>query len=497
MRRLLLYPGVLLTGVILFAGCQRPTLMPITPVSTTFPAENVVQKNYDTNNDDRIDYLEQYSAQERVKLIRIDTDLDGSLDLEVVLDQIAISDCRQLLIILDSIPYCMVKEMWDLGRLRLFHSPSWIIPPFPAMTDLSIDEFFGTSPCKGIESHYFDGKRKTNRYLTYFAGGNAPWMSQIDYMIHPLYQSAVYLWPDNGFKRELAAIEKVFFDHNNLPVVAYSVATSAGGSKFGRDGHQRYLIAIDRFCQALMQRCQGKIQITLMSDHGHNLMDSEYFPFHDRVRALGYNDGETLQRGGDVVITRFGPVTCSGLYTHEPARVAADVVGLKEVELSSYKNRDEIIILSKTGRGHIRKSNKGYRYKCDFGDPLKLLPTIQQLSQKNQVDANGFVDDQVLFDATCQHLYPDAIPRLWRAFNGLMEYPPDVLVSFHEGYCFGASFFNNFITMKAVHGNLRPLSSSGFVLTTAGVLPGIVRMENLAKELEKLGLVPLYTAPTE
>jgi hypothetical protein len=116
------------------------------------------------------------------------------------------------------------------------------------------------------------------------------------------------------------------------------------------------------------------------------------------------------------------------------------------------------------------------------------MPIIHALGDRGRVDARGFVEDAVLFAATVETAYPDAVYRIWRAFDGLVENTPDVLLSIQEGYHAGSALMTTLIGLIGVHGNLRPGSTDGFVMTSAGRLPASVRMEDVRSELRSLGV---------
>ena len=456
-----------------------------TPTSATSTAI------YDSDGDGRGDYGEQIGPDGRVAVLHFDTDHDGELDLQVDLDRIDNSQCRELLIILDSVPFGLVRKFRDAGRFRLFHPPSAIVSPFPVMTDLCLAEFFGVSPCQGIESRYYDGHRLSNGYLTYFAEGNAPWLKMIDAYIWPINHSYIYLAPEPGFLHELHAIEQRLFRNDRDTVLGYSVGASAMGSRLGEAGHQQLLEYVDRFCQSIMQRTRGRLRITLMSDHGHNLIECTPISVHKELTALGYRESGALRRPADIVVPRFGPVTCAGVYTNQPQNVAADLVKIDGVDLAFYRDGDEIVVHSSDGRALIERSRDRYRYVAEQLDPLQLLPVIEHLREESKLDAAGFVSDADWFQATADHVYPDPLHRLWRAFDGLLRNPPDVMVSLQDGHCYGTSFFNKFVQLKSAHGSLLRSSTHGFAMSTAGRLPEFVRMEDLARELENLGLQPI------
>ena len=77
---------------------------------------------------------------------------------------------------------------------------------------------------------------------------------------------------------------------------------------------------------------------------------------------------------------------------------------------------------------------------------------------------------------------------MWRAFHGLVEHTPEVLVSVEDGWHCGSAFMTDVLDLAAAHGNLGPLSSMGFVMSTAGSLPPVGRMEELHASLGKLGI---------
>ena len=58
---------------------------------------------------------------------------------------------RHLILLLDSVPYPMMKAYWDAGKFRLFEPPTRTIAPFPVMTDPSFAEFFNYSPLPAVE----------------------------------------------------------------------------------------------------------------------------------------------------------------------------------------------------------------------------------------------------------------------------------------------------------------------------------------------------------
>lgn len=468
-------------------------MVPIVPRETHALAGGAVERRYDANQDGRIDYCEQVGPDGRVALLRFDLNGDGQFDLDVDRRRPASED-RHLVILIDSVPFEIVRELWDEGRFRLFHPPSRTISPFPVMTDLSFSEFFGVSPCPAVEAEFFDGNKLEGGYGYYVHDRNSPWLACTDYHMANIAHAVAYFDPDAWLDHELYYIQKYFLRSAKSPYIGYCVDGSALGAKLGRNGHVAGMMRVDRFCQRIMYETRGRVQITLMSDHGHNLLPSHRAPLSEFLERCGYRVGERLARPGDVVVPEFGVVTCGAVYTREPARVAADLTLMDGIDQVMFLEGDEVVVLSRDGRARIGRSGDAFRYAVERGDPLKMKAVWERLKQEGRIDSGGFVKDGELFEAAADQEYPDALHRVWRAFHGLVVHQPDVLLTTQEGWHCGSKLMSKMYDVRSAHGNLGP-SSCGFVMTTAGPLPGVMRMENLRGELGKVG-VPIQCVPS-
>lgn len=483
-------------------GCADPgpEMLPAAPIRVERAAEGEEERLYDTNRDGKADYHERLGHDGRVVLLRFDLNGDGQIDEEVdrtvrQLDAQASAD-RHLLVILDSVPYKLVQEAYARGRFRLFYPPSRTIAPFPVMTDVALAEFFGTSPSLANESQFYAGSKLRGGYLAYadelVAGG---WLAHVDYHMRFWVHSVAYFWPFTWFDHEMGNIQRQFYRSDANPFIGYVVCTSGIGARYGRDGHQSALVRLDRFCQSVMHRLRGRVQITLMSDHGHHLGRSYLIPLPEILERMGYHVTERLKGPQDVAVPEFGVVSCAALHTQSPASVAQDLAGLDGIEHAAYvAEGGHVVVLGRGGRARISSGPGGLKYECDYGDPLEMLPVVANLRSKGGVDAQGFSGDRALFEATTEHKYPDSLYRLWRAFHGLVEYQPDVLLSTVDGRHCGSPFMSRVVDLTGSHGNLGQASSSGFVMTTSGDLPPVMRIADLRAELVKIG-VPIDAKP--
>lgn len=489
----------LLLAVGLLTGCADTAvrLFPVAPQAESQLYETPAFRNYDLDHDGTDDYREIFGDDSRVAAIAYrNSPGDGPNAWETVhLDEAArADDARDLIIILDSIPCRMVAQAWAAGRFRLFHPPSRTIPPFPVMTDPSLAEFFHATPCPAIEAEYFDGRRLRNGYEHHLENPNTPWHPFVDYRMPTVAQIPIYTTPGPWFDNELLDIEDRILEPGRRRLVAYMVTTSSLGAWDGRDGHQVALVRLDRMCQYIVHALRGRVRITLMSDHGHDLLESRPIPLKEMLERFGYHVGTTLKHPGDVVVPTFAVVSMAAIHTHEPAAVARDTIGIEGVELAIYRDGDGVTVLSRDGSARLTKRGDAYCYVASGKDPLLLETARQSLAASGKLGADGFASDADWFAVTADHVYPDPLRRIWNAFNGLFEHSPDVLLSLEDGYHYGSPFMTKYLDgLSAAHGSLRRSCSYGFVMSTVGGLPPVLRMGELRDALRATGV----DVPTE
>ena len=152
-----------------------------------------------------------------------------------------------------------------------------------------------------------------------------------------------------------------------------------------------------------------------------------------------------------------------------------------------YRSGDGIVAQSIDGKALIHHRAGRYRYQVENGDPLVLAEIVAHLADQGHVDQDGFIDDRALFEATCEHVYPDPLRRIWMAFDGLVQRPADLIVCLKDGWCHGSEFFNVMIGgATSTHGSLNQINSATFLLTMWGELPGTLRLEDVRPMLRQL-----------
>jgi hypothetical protein len=185
----------------LLAGACRPP-------EVTFPAgpiaRTATRADYDTDGNGRADFFCLFDAAGRIDRIAYDRDGDGRPDHLVHLDALDPRLSRHLVLVLDGIPFDVLSEFHEAGNLRLFPPPAVLVPPYPVMTDLALEDAFGYVPCAGFEAKYYDRSRGkvVGGTWDYLLGRNEPFARIIAYRQKTPFQRAEELVKVKGFGKK-------------------------------------------------------------------------------------------------------------------------------------------------------------------------------------------------------------------------------------------------------------------------------------------------------
>ncbi len=456
-------------------GCAGPVYFPAEPI-----AESNQQRDYDTDGDGVADFFCLMNPAGRIDRIAYDDDGDGEGDRIIHLDAIHPRLARHLVIVLDGIPYDVVRESYGVGRLRLFHPPAVVIPPYPVMTDLALEDAFAYMPCSGYEARYYDRRKRSLVGGTgdYLAGKNEPFVRVINYRQPALDDGMMYLSPRKAFAKELSETAKIWSRRDKLEVIAYLVSTAGMGSRLGKQGQLEVLAAVERYMLQVLHETGGLVKFTLFADHGQTNVPCKPVKLAEFLRTKGYRLVDAVRRDGDVAMVKFGLVTCAAMNARKPAKLAEDLMGCEAVTLASYAQGDAVVVHGREGKARLRSTDgKTFEYEPLTGDPLKLGDLVA-----------GKIDGRKLLGLTAdgKHEYPDALYRLWRAHFALTENVPDVIVSLDDRYYNGSGFFSGMVSMASTHGGLNWANSATFIMSSAGPIEGPLRSEDTPGQMSRL-----------
>jgi hypothetical protein len=492
MKRLL----PMLVGAALLTGCRAVPRFHEQPIRIDKLGNTGQIISFDMDKDGRADYWQQLDCSGRKVELRFGA-RPGEPNERVHPDSITLQEAPHFIIALDGVPYELVEELYRQGRFRLFYPPSRVVTCFPGMTNPAFQRIFGGEKPIAYESKYFD--RKRNRMAggndTYLSGKAADWAGNLDYRCSFKLDAVSYLKPDMVFKHELREITEVFRKTRKGTRIVYSVATAGLGTRGGREAILEYLRTIDQLCEQIVYERRGRVKISLLADHGHSTSGKGRVSFEKLLEDNGYHSASRLKNPKDVVTVEFGLVTYAAYYTDDPAGVAAALLKDPRIALACYpaasrqntSDGSNVVVQTSHGRAKVCQRQGRFGYEVEYGDPLELLDIISQLRQGGKVNAEGLIEDRAMFEATLNHTYPDPLRRVWLAFNGLVQQPPDLVVCLKDGWVHGSGLFYSALgKVASTHGSLNQPDSMTFAMTMLGEPPPALRLEEVMPNLKTL-----------
>jgi hypothetical protein len=416
------------------------------------------------------------------------------------------SAARRLVIVLDGVPFQTIADLRAEGRFRRFKDPARMISTFPSLTNPAMIEILHAEDSPGYEDHYYD--RSHNRLLGTIQdrlnGGKfiqGTFRETFDYHAPAFKGSLAYVAAPAGAivlaQLDLAGFREAFRNSDAPLFVAYIGETDSLAHLGGEQPLKSFLRTIDRSVEELIAESDGQLEVEMFSDHGNKY--GEYTPvnLNDAINAAGFKTEKTLGQFNSVVLPKHGLVGSSMLFTapENRARLAEVCAKVKGVDFSAYESGEGAIeLISRRGRARAWREAERYKYEDLGGDPLGLLPIIEQWKSRGApegvldgfLNAKGFASREDWWQATREFRYADPLRRLFDGFNKHVKNRADVIVSYEDGYQLGSPFLSVFARLRATHGNLLRGESEGFAISTK------LGRENLGEEVRGYELNRLF-----
>jgi hypothetical protein len=467
------------------AGCSAPSArltFPAAPISATAGTAW-----YDVNHDGKPDFGVRLGPDGRVDSLLYDDLENGTVSRSYRLADYADSDVPHVILLLDSLPYHSVVERYAAGGLRFFGPPQKIIPPFPSLTEICYSSVLHCPPLTGMIDQSYDPKTKAARsaFWPRVWGYTQPWEQRCDYHASFYEDGLSFLHPRPWYAAELERARAAVDASPNRVTVVYLGSAASMVCKYGKPGVDEVLDGAEQLCLQLLYERHGAIKISMMADHGHNLMRSTNLPIAQYMTDAGFHPSDTLAAPNDVFLEVNGLVTYAAIQTTQPIRVADALVTHPQIELAMYLDGNRVIVRSAAGSAAIECLDQRFRYVPITGDVLGYQSIVQSLQAAGKADAQGYVADADWFSATVDADYPDAPRRLWDAFHATAVDPPRVMFTTKDGYCAGLTEYEKYITMESTHGGLNQINSATFLVSmTDNRVTGPMRSREILGHIE-------------
>lgn len=409
------------------------------------------------------------------------------------------SEPRRLVIVLDGVPYQTIAELRAEGRFRRFKAPARMVSTFPSLTNAAMIEILQAEDSPGYEDHYYD--RERNRILgtiqDRLQGGKfiqGTFRQTFNYHAPAFKGALAYVAAPVGTiavaHLDLSTFRKAFRKSDAPLFVAYIGETDSLAHLGGERLLKSLLRALDRTVEELISESNGQLEVEMLSDHGNNYADYTSVELNDAINGAGFKTEKSLKQPNSVVLPKHGLVGASTLFTHPEnrARLAEVCAKTKGVDFAVYQSGEDVIdLISVRGRARVSRDGDRFKYEDAGGDPLGLVPIIEELKSRGVVDASGFASRDDWWRATVSHRYVDPLRRLFDGFGKYIKNRADVIVSYEDGYMLGSPFLSLFAQMLATHGNMLRGETEGFAMSTRQELGEAVRGYELNRlfELDK------------
>lgn len=398
---------------------------------------------------------------------------------------------RTLYVALDCVPYAVVSDLASEaggGHFPGFFGPAVMVSSFPSTTSVALGGLLaplGISGSPGYEARFFDwGERRVRGGgpFSYFRI-EFPWRSFFDWGKRgPVASAFGALRPVKAASRGLEKALDAFVRSPQDTFMIYIGDTDAAAHLKGPESLRAVFLDLERLLERARERSPGRpFRTILFSDHGvagGEPLVNLWRPLRQRLRAEGLAVRKRLTGSpDDVALTPFGLVSSFEVYV-QPGREAAVqevVTAVEGVDLCVRRiaGTDELVVASRAGRARVVRARAGeeisWSYRPEGGDPLGYGPVAERLAAAAGGPAEGFFPSDAWFEATWNHVYPDALHRLFRAFD-LVANPASLVCSAAPGFMFGARGTERTarLTMgrlRWTHGALHAGASNGFLLT--------------------------------
>lgn len=468
----------------LLTACSAPSDRLTFPTSPISSADGYTW--YDVNLNGKPDFALRTDADGRVTAVCYDDDEDGRIDRVYRFADYANDSVPHLIILLDSLPFQGVAARYAAGGFHFFDPPQKIIPPFPTLTEVCYTELVHAPPLPAMIDQYYDPtqRRMHNGLWDRVGGYEEPWERRLEYHAKFWEGGLSYLQPRPWYSAEMERVRQALDRSPDRVTLVYVTSASGMLCRYGTAGMKQTLDEVEQLCLQLLYERRGAIKISLLADHGNNLIESHNIQLDQTLRQAGFNPSTHLSDSSDVVLEINGLVTYAGIHTATPAKVADAILTRPEIEFAMYIDGGKVIIRDAKGAAAIESDERKVRYKAIDRDVLQYESPMNALARARKISADGFVSDADWFDATQNHEWPDAPRRIWNAFHGQVVHAPQLLFTLRDGYCMGSPAMEKFIKMASTHGSLNQANSATFVMSMTGRINQPLRTRDVLQRLE-------------
>lgn len=402
---------------------------------------------------------------------------------------------RRVVLALDGIDYRDVIAARQRGRFTDFAEPARLISTFPSISDIAWHAIFGVQPPPGYQRVYYSTRHNATLGNALSAIRPIEYEERMDQAFDAKWHHlGAYLisWP--VARREVDTdITRILASRGRETVYFYNIGPDA--LQHTRGDIARYLDHLDVRLSDLQrrygERTGRKLEIVLLSDHGHNrAVDAAFVPVVEELAAHGFRAGRAIDAPNDVAFSVDGVTTGFGVFctADSISRVAGLLAAVRGVDLVTTQLTSHLFVVESVQKGFYSRatierragpSGAQYRYHADRGDPLRLAESVARMAQDGRMSAEGFADAESWVSYTAAGYYPAAVVRIVHGHTAATRNSAPILVSLEDGYRVGlgmVSVVNRMRPLGGTHGALSVTNAVGVAMSNSRSLRDDVAM---------------------
>jgi len=400
---------------------------------------------------------------------------------------------KHLIICVDGVGFSTIEKMRAEGRFHFFGRPARMIAPFPTLTNVAMTEILapaGALEAAGYEDNFYDATENRMRggLLDRFNKKrfiNGTFRELFDYHPSAIKSGLGYALPPVSTYLEalsdLIRLKQKINSSKEQLFFAYLGSTDSLSHLGGERMVRSFLSMLEKSVGEIFRESEGRVQVTLFSDHGNHYRNYKRVSLKSTLRRAGFKLESRIKDERSVVLPQFGLIGCALLFTRDAneARLAQLTAGIRGVDFAVYEKDGVVHVLGRGGAAVIERRGEKFRYGLESGDPLELKDVSERLKREGKADAEGFIADADWFAATREGARPDVLRRVYTGATEYVRNRANVILSFEDGYYSGSYALDIFAFLQATHGNVMREQSFGFVMKTGTELPAYLRAREM------------------
>ncbi|MEZ6183460.1 MAG: hypothetical protein R3F62_00435 [Planctomycetota bacterium] len=403
---------------------------------------------------------------------------------------------KRVVLCMDGLPHRIVQELRQKeGLFAEFHDPARMITVFPSLSSISWNTLLGLPAEPGYQAVYFSNRQAATMGVTLRKMKGSRFQTRM-HMRHEgiVGHGLAYVLPYRLGTRQIHHMLEELVEHEgSRTAFLYAYQTDPIAHMDGRENLEKVIRDIDGYvremCERYQQKYGEKLEVVIVSDHGHTLQSGELVKLGKHLEAAGWEVKKKVEQDNQCAFSSAGILSSIALHCREAqeSELAAKIISMEGVDVVTFDvggQQQYVYSPRGTARFVYDPSLDAYAYEVLQGqDPLGYGAVYAGLEAEGKLHSGRWATGRDLLAVTADHAYPDAAHRIRVGHTELVRNPANVIVSLLPGYENGqgiVKFTAGLRGRSGTHGGLDQVNSAGTFMTNyLSEPPAVIRAEDL------------------